>query len=97
VLMPWRNEVAAVLLTWFPGQEAGNALADMLLGRVERAGACRPRGQPGWRTCRSWDTQPVNGRLHYAEGLHIGYRAWLRAETAPAYPFGHGHGYTSWT
>jgi beta-glucosidase len=97
VLMPWRNDVAAILLTWFPGQEAGNALADMLLGRVE----------PGGRLPTTWpdtiedvpilDTQPIDGRLHYAEGLHIGYRAWLRAETAPAWPFGHGHGYTSWT
>jgi beta-glucosidase len=69
----------------------------MLLGRVE----------PGGRLPTTWpdtiedvpilDTQPIDGRLHYAEGLHIGYRAWLRAETAPAWPFGHGHGYTSWT
>jgi beta-glucosidase len=97
VLMPWRNDVAAVLLTWFPGQEAGNALADLLLGRVE----------PGGRLPTTWpatmddvpilDTKPVKGRLHYNEGLNIGYRAWLRAETAPAYPFGHGLGYTSWT
>ena len=97
VLMPWRDDVAAILLTWFPGQEAGNALADMLLGRVE----------PGGRMPTTWpartedvpilDTQPVNGRLRYSEGLEIGYRAWLRAETAPAFPFGHGHGYTSWT
>jgi beta-glucosidase len=97
VVMPWRDEVAAVLLTWFPGQEAGNALADMLLGRVE----------PGGRLPSTWpavmedvpilDTQPVDGWLHYAEGLDMGYRAWLRAEIAPAYPFGHGHGYTTWT
>jgi beta-glucosidase len=97
VLMPWRDDVAAVLLTWFPGQEAGHALADMLLGRVE----------PGGRLPTTWpariedvpipDTQPTNGVLHYTEGLNIGYRAWLRSETAPAFPFGHGHGYTTWT
>jgi beta-glucosidase len=95
--MPWRDDVAAILLTWFPGQEAGNALADILLGRVE----------PGGRLPTTWpatmadvpvlDTQPVDGRLEYAEGLHVGYRAWLRAETAPAFPFGHGGGYTTWT
>jgi beta-glucosidase len=96
VEMPWRNDVAALLLTWFPGQEAGNALADMLLGRVE----------PGGRLPTTWpiamadvpvlDTQPVDGVLHYAEGLHIGYRAWLKAGTTPAYPFGHGLGYAAW-
>ena len=97
VAMPWREDVAAILLTWFPGQEAGNALADMLLGHVE----------PGGRLPTTWpatiddvpvlDTQPTDGRLEYAEGLHVGYRAWLRAETAPAFPFGHGGGYTKWT
>ncbi len=96
VEMPWRDDVAALLLTWFPGQEAGNALADMLLGRVE----------PGGRLPTTWpiamadvpvlDTQPVDGVLHYAEGLHIGYRAWLKAGTPPAYPFGHGLGYAPW-
>ena len=97
VELPWRDDAAAILLTWFPGQEAGHALADMLFGRVE----------PGGRLPTTWpatiedvpvlDTQPVDGRLAYGEGLEIGYRAWLRAETAPAFPFGHGHGYTTWT
>jgi len=96
VLMPWRDEVAAVLVTWFPGQEFGNALADVLLGEAE----------PGGRLPTTWpvreedvpvlSTQPVDGRLVYAEGLHIGYRAWARAGVAPAYPFGHGLGYTRW-
>jgi beta-glucosidase len=97
VLMPWRDSVSAILLTWFPGQEAGNALADMLLGKVE----------PGGRMPTTWpaeledvpvlDTKPLDGWLHYSEGLQMGYRAWLLAEVAPAFPFGHGHGYTSWT
>ncbi len=40
---------------------------------------------------------PVDGKVAYDEGVHIGYRAWLRAGTEPAYPFGHGLGYTTWT
>jgi beta-glucosidase len=97
VEMPWREDVAAILLTWFPGQEAGNALADMLLGRVE----------PGGRLPTTWpaemadvpvlDTQPLDGTLVYPEGLHVGYKAWLKNEVAPAFPFGHGSGYTTWT
>ncbi|WP_437753758.1 beta-glucosidase [Sorangium sp. So ce1389] len=96
VTMPWREEVAAVLLTWFPGQEFGNAVADVLLGAVE----------PGGRLPTTWpsreedvpvlSTKPDNGKLVYAEGLHIGYRAWARAGVTPAYPFGHGLGYTRW-
>ncbi|MFQ6331990.1 beta-glucosidase family protein [Nocardia sp. CWNU-33] len=97
VEMPWRDDVAAVLLGWFPGQEFGAALADVLTGTVE----------PGGRLPTTWpktmadvpvlDTTPVDGVLDYTEGIHIGYRAWLRAGTEPAYPFGHGLGYTTWT
>jgi beta-glucosidase len=42
------------------------------------------------------NVQPVGGELHYSEGVHIGHRAWLRSGVAPAYPFGHGRGYTDW-
>ena len=96
VLMPWRDEVAAVLLTWFGGQEYGDALADVLLGVAE----------PGGRLPTTWpaeladvpviDVTPVDGTVRYTEGIHIGYRAWLRAGSSPAYEFGHGLGYTSW-
>jgi beta-glucosidase len=96
VELPWRDAVPAVLLAWFPGQEFGDALADVLLGRVE----------PGGRLPTTWPateadvpvlgTRPVDGRLEYREGIHVGYRAWARAGTTPAFPFGHGLGYTSW-
>ncbi|HEX3213705.1 MAG TPA: glycoside hydrolase family 3 C-terminal domain-containing protein, partial [Actinomycetota bacterium] len=96
VELPWRDQVPAILLSWFPGQEFGHALADVLLGRVE----------PGGRLPTTWparqadvpvlDTRPVAGRLEYREGLHVGYRAWARAGTGPAFPFGHGLGYTTW-
>jgi beta-glucosidase len=42
------------------------------------------------------ETRPADGRLEYREGLHVGYRAWARAGTEPAFPFGHGLGYTTW-
>jgi beta-glucosidase len=42
-------------------------------------------------------TTPTGGHLDYTEGLHVGYRGWARAGTAPAYPFGHGLGYTTWS
>lgn len=97
VEMPWRDDVAAVLLTWFGGQEYGNALADVLSGARE----------PGGRLPTTWpvvsadvpvlDVTPKDGKVDYAEGIHIGHRAWLRADTEPAYPFGHGLGYTTWT
>ena len=96
VELPWREDVAAILLSWFPGQEGGAALADVLLGAAE----------PGGRLPTTWPvaladapvsaTTPADGELHYTEGVFIGYRAWERAGTTPAYPFGHGFGYTDW-
>jgi beta-glucosidase len=42
------------------------------------------------------NTTPTDGRLEYAEGLHIGHRAYLRTGAAPAFWFGSGLGYTTW-
>ena len=96
VLLPWRDEVAAVVATWFPGQEFGTALAHVLSGDLE----------PGGRLPVSWpadegdvpvgNVTPEGGRLEYTEGIHIGYRAWLRDSRKPAFAFGSGLGYTTW-
>ncbi|MFJ3159152.1 beta-glucosidase family protein [Streptomyces kanasensis] len=94
---PWREEVAAVLLTWFPGQEGGAALADVLLGAQEPGGRLPTTWPAALADAPVTDVTPVDGELRYAEGPYIGYRAWDRAGgPAPAYPFGHGLGYTTW-
>jgi beta-glucosidase len=95
VLLPWRHQVPAVLLTWFPGQEFGNALADVLLGVVEPGGRL-PNTWPEDERAGLPSTTPVDGQLSYHEGLHIGYRRFLRDGLQPAYWFGHGLGYTTW-
>ncbi|MER6204719.1 glycoside hydrolase family 3 C-terminal domain-containing protein [Streptomyces sp. NPDC001642] len=96
VELPWRDEVAAVLLGWFPGQEGGAALADVLTGAHE----------PGGRLPTTWGSlvdapvtqvTPENGELPYTEGVFIGYRAWEKEGRTPSYPFGHGLGYTDWS
>jgi beta-glucosidase len=97
VELPWADQVAAVLLTWFPGQEAGRALADVLLGVAEPGGRL-PTTWPVVATdCPVLSVTPADGALGYDEGVFIGYRAWERTAVAPRYPFGHGLGYTSWT
>jgi len=97
VEMPWRDEVAAVLLAWFPGQEFGAALADVLLGAVEPGGRLPTTWPAAMADAPVLSVTPVGGTLDYAEGLHVGYRAWARSGVAPAFPFGHGLGYTAWS
>ncbi|WP_214106737.1 beta-glucosidase H [Acrocarpospora catenulata] len=96
VEMPWRDQVAAILLTWFPGQEGGHALADVLTGEVEPGGRLPTTWPATMADCPVIDVTPVDGEIAYDEGVFIGYRAWDRASTPPAYPFGHGLGYTTW-
>jgi beta-glucosidase len=95
VLLPWREQAAAVLVTYFGGQEMGHALADVLLGHREPGGRL-PTTWPAEDPPPVLDVSPVMGRLVYAEDIHVGYRAWLREGRQPAYPFGHGLGYTTW-
>ena len=97
VVLPWADEVAAVVQGYFGGQEFGSALASVLTGAAE----------PGGRLPTTWpaaladvpvsEVTPEDGVLRYREGLHIGYRAWLKDAATPAFPFGHGLGYTTWS
>jgi len=96
VELPWADDVAAVLLAWFPGQEAGHALADVLLGAAEPGGRLPTTWPVAEADCPVLSTTPTGGVLAYDEGVFIGYRAFQRADVAPRYPFGHGLGYTSW-
>ncbi|WP_018655323.1 glycoside hydrolase family 3 protein [Actinomadura flavalba] len=92
VLLPWRDEVAAVLWAWLPGQEGGDAIADVLTGAVEPGGRL-PTTFPA-REGAALSPVPSGGVLDYAEGMNIGYRHYAPADVA--YPFGHGLGYTTW-
>jgi beta-glucosidase len=96
VELPWAGDVGAVLLTWFGGQEAGHALADVLLGSTEPGGRLPTTWPARESDCPVLTTSPSDGVLRYDEGLFIGYRAYERAQITPRYPFGHGHGYTTW-
>ena len=97
VLMPWLEDVPAVLEAWYPGEEDGNAVADVLLGKVNPSGKLPltfPRkiedtlaGKP--------DQFPGDGTtVQYSEGLEVGYRAYNSPAITPLFPFGFGLSYT---
>lgn len=96
VAMPWLDEVPAVLQCWYPGQEGGDALSDIVTGAAE------PGGRLPTTLARRVEDHPSNltypgeaGAVSYGEGIFVGYRAFDRTGIAPLFPFGHGLGYTT--
>lgn len=98
VLTPFRGAVPAILEMWYPGQNAGTALARMLFGDAEPGGRL-PMTFPGATTdlvaAGDREAYPgVAGTVTYKEGVLIGYRHYDARRLRPTYPFGHGLGYT---
>lgn len=97
VLMPWLEQVDAVVWAGLPGQEAGAAVAAALLGEIEPAGRLVTTFPAHDGQGPAWSTVPVDGRLPYSEGTAVGYRGWDRPGLPrPRFWFGHGLGYTTW-
>ncbi|MDB5561354.1 MAG: Beta-glucosidase [Hyphomicrobiales bacterium] len=99
VEMPWLDEVAAVIEAWYPGQEAGNAIADVLFGTVEPGGRLPQSFPVRWEDnpTRSQDAEVypgLNGKVRYEEGVFVGYRHYEKIGIAPLFPFGFGLSYT---
>ena len=99
VEMPWLGNVAAVLEAWYPGQEAGNAIADVLLGKAEPGGRLPQSFPVKWadNPSHSQDREVypgLDGKVRYAEGVFIGYRHYDKHGIAPLFPFGFGLSYT---
>jgi len=97
ILMPWADDVAAILQMWYPGQEGAEATAALLVGdaspggrlpvtfpkRLEDAPTNPPDRYPG-----------VNGHSAYSEGIYVGYRWYDQQQIAPLFAFGYGLSYT---
>jgi beta-glucosidase len=97
VIMPWVDNVDAVLWAGLPGQEGGHAVAAALLGDIEPAGRLVTTFPIEDGATPAWSVTPVNGELRYSEGPFIGYRGHAAGlAPTPAFWFGHGLGYSNW-
>jgi beta-glucosidase len=94
--MPWLGEVAAVLEAWYPGQECGNAIADVLFGAVNPSGRLPQTFPMRLEDNPAFGNYPgEDDHVRYAEGVFIGYRHYASRGISPLFAFGHGLSYTS--
>ena len=113
VAMPWKEKVGAIVQAWFIGSEAGNAIADVLMGdanpsgklpftwyaRLNDCGAHALNTYPGtWRSAK--DKSAGSSKIideEYKEGVYVGYRWTDKNNIKPTFAFGHGLSYTTFS
>jgi len=94
---PWREDVAAVVAGWYPGQAHGSAAAAVLYGDSDPGGRLPVTFAPEaeYPTADERRFPGVDGEVHYDEGLLVGYRHFDAIDAEPTYPFGHGRSYAT--
>ena len=96
VAMPWLDQVSAVVMAWFPGQELGDSLADLLFGDVEPSGRLPVTFPKRLEDTPAFEHHPGrNGVADYVERRLIGYRWYDTVGREPLFPFGFGLGYAN--
>ena len=94
----WIDDVPALLQAWYPGQEGGTAIAEILFGDVNPSGHLPATFERRWQDNPAYPSYyPVPGTLtiEYKEGVFVGYRGFEENGVEPLFPFGHGLSYTS--
>ncbi|PTQ97897.1 beta-glucosidase [Mucilaginibacter yixingensis] len=96
----WRTKADAILLAWQPGQEAGDAMADVLTGKVNPSGKLATTFTENYEdvpSARDFPGTPAASpeQVAYREGIYVGYRYYDTFNIKPAYEFGYGLSYTT--
>lgn len=94
----WVDRVPAILHAWYPGQEGGTALAQILFGDYSPSGKLPASFERRWEdnpTFHSYYPEKGESRVRYSEGVFLGYRHFDRSETKPLFAFGYGLSYTT--
>lgn len=98
----WRDKADAILLAWFPGQEGGNSVADILKGEANPSGKLTmtiPMKYSDIPSANNFPgtpcTDPNPQYVNYQEGIYVGYRYFDAFNIKPAYEFGYGLSYTT--
>ena len=95
----WQDLADALLITWLPGQEAGNAFANILTGKTNPSGKLPQTMALSYNDIPSATAFPGTPKRSpsesvYNEGIYVGYRYFSSFGKPVAYPFGYGLSYT---
>ena len=106
-MAPWMNEVKAVLMAWYPGQQGGLAVSEIITGKISPSGKlpisieekiednpCSANYHENVDRIRSKKINP-HARVEYREGLFVGYRGYEKNGVKPLFPFGFGLSYST--
>ncbi|MCK5455594.1 MAG: glycoside hydrolase family 3 C-terminal domain-containing protein, partial [Melioribacteraceae bacterium] len=92
----WIDDVPAIVNAFYPGQEGGNALADILFGDVNPSGKLPVTFLKRWEDSPAFGTYPgIREKAIYSEGIFVGYRHFDKENIEPLFPFGFGLSYTT--
>ncbi|MBN1351866.1 glycoside hydrolase family 3 C-terminal domain-containing protein [candidate division KSB1 bacterium] len=92
----WLNRVPAVIEAFYPGQEGGTALTEILFGEVNPSGKLPLTFINAWEDSPAYGTYPGTQEIAvYSEGIFVGYRHFDKHNTEPLFPFGFGLSYTA--
>jgi beta-glucosidase len=96
----WIENVPVVLHAWYPGQEGGVALAQILFGDYSPSGKLPVSFERRWEdnpTFHSYYPEKGGNHAKYSEGIFVGYRGYDRSTTKPLFAFGYGLSYTTFS
>ena len=94
----WIDRIPGVIEVWYPGQEGGTALAQILFGQYSPSGKLPASFERQWEdnaTFHSYYPKPGEKQVEYSEGVFLGYRHFDRGGVKPLFPFGYGLSYTT--
>jgi beta-glucosidase len=95
IAMDWEEQAPAILQLWYPGQEMGHGLADVLFGGVSPGGRLPTSFPKRYEDNPAYPYYPgENGEVVYGEELLVGYRHYDTSQVEPRFPFGHGLSYS---
>ncbi len=94
----WVGDVPSILQAWFGGDESGNAIADVLLGKYNPSGRVPLTFPVKWSDCSAFGTYRNTDSISvYSDGVFVGYRWFDKHDVKPLFPFGFGLSYTSFS